>query len=234
MFLNKHLLNPWAGIYFDDDDPPAGDDNNNDDPPDDNNADPGGNDGGGSNDNEPTFTQADVDRIVGERAKRAGKAAVSDLLESLGLEKPDDLKKLVEAQRKATEKEKSDLQKAQEKAQAEEQKRQELEARLQRERVDRVIEREAQALGFADVTDATSLVDRSLIEVEEDGVTGVKEALEALLKSKPHLKAQQQGDPDPAPDLDGDKGKGGKGGKSKKGGLTDQQRTEYARRYGIK
>lgn len=44
-----------------------------------------------------TFTQADVDRIVGERAKRAQQAAIADLLKELGLDSADTLKAKVKA-----------------------------------------------------------------------------------------------------------------------------------------
>lgn len=201
MLLNR-FFDPLWGICFDGDPPGGGGGGTSDDPPDPDNADTGGDGGGGDggDGDGATFTQADVDRIVGERAKRAGKTAISDFLTSLGFEKPDELKKVVEARREAEEKEKTELQKAQEKAQEEERKRTDLEAQLQRERLDRAIEREAQALGFADVTDATALVDRSRIETDDEGaISGVEEALEALLEAKPHLKRQGDDDDPPAP-----------------------------------
>jgi DNA-directed RNA polymerase beta subunit len=163
-------------------------------------ADPGGEPGGtGGSGGTGTFTQADVDRIVGDRVKRAGKTAVADLLKALGFEKQEDLKTLVDKQKAAADAEKSELDKAKQKALEEEQKRQTAEQQLQRERVDRLIEREATSLGFADVTDAVALVDRAQIAEEEGKVTGVKEALTALLTAKPHLKKQGTTDPNPAP-----------------------------------
>lgn len=49
-----------------------------------------------------TFTQADVDQIVGERAKRAGETAVKSLLGKLKFEKPEELEAfLTEARQKA-------------------------------------------------------------------------------------------------------------------------------------
>lgn len=50
-------------------------------------------------------------------------------------------------------------------------------------------------MGFADVEDAFNLLDKSKIEISEDGnVNGVKEALEALAKNKPYLLKQPKGD----------------------------------------
>lgn len=49
-------------------------------------------------------------------------------------------------------------------------------------------------MGFADVEDAFNLLDKSKIEISEDGnVNGVKEALDALAKNKPYL-LKQKGD----------------------------------------
>ncbi len=58
------------------------------------------------------FSQADVDRIVGERLKRAESSIEARILESLGVQKLDDAKSLVESQRKAKEAEMSEVEKA--------------------------------------------------------------------------------------------------------------------------
>lgn len=70
-----------------------------------------GTNGGGSTG--ATFTQADVDRIVGERAKRAKETGLSEFLKELGFEKADDLKALVTNAKAKADSEKSDLEKAQ-------------------------------------------------------------------------------------------------------------------------
>lgn len=50
------------------------------------------------------------------------------------------------------------------------------------------IRTQAAVLGFVDADDALKLIDRSELKVDDKGnVTGVKEALEALAKAKPHL-----------------------------------------------
>lgn len=78
-----------------------------------------------------TFTQADIDRIAGERAKRAGESAVNKLLTDLGVEKADDLKALIDAHRAREEEEKSDLEKAQAKIEEAERRAQEATERAQ-------------------------------------------------------------------------------------------------------
>lgn len=60
------------------------------------------------------FSQADVDRIIGERAKRAGESAINQLLEGLGVESADALKSFVTKAKEKEEGEKSELQKLQE------------------------------------------------------------------------------------------------------------------------
>jgi len=104
---------------------------------------PGTNSGGSTG---TTFTQADVDRIVGERAKRAKEAGISELLKELGFEKPDDLKTLVTTYRAADEAEKSELEKAQVKITALEKKAQEAEQRAAQSAQERLEERRNAAI----------------------------------------------------------------------------------------
>lgn len=59
------------------------------------------------------FTQADVDRLLGDRAKRAEETATARLLESLGVKTPDELKTALETLKKIEDEKKSDLEKAQ-------------------------------------------------------------------------------------------------------------------------
>lgn len=67
----------------------------------------------GNNEGEPSFTQAELDRIVGERAKRAKDVAVKEILEKLGASDVDSLTTLVEEARKRKEAEMSEAEKAQ-------------------------------------------------------------------------------------------------------------------------
>lgn len=60
-----------------------------------------------------TFTQEQIDKIIGERVRRAEETSIKKLLEGLGVASADDLTKLVQAEKQRIEGEKSELQKAQ-------------------------------------------------------------------------------------------------------------------------
>lgn len=60
-----------------------------------------------------TFTQADLDRLVGSARKQARESVRNDLLKELGFESADDLKAMVTSAREKADAEKSDLEKAQ-------------------------------------------------------------------------------------------------------------------------
>lgn len=64
-------------------------------------------------------------------------------------------------------------------------------AELNETKILAAIEREATRLGFADTSDAAVMIDRKAIAIDGKNVTGVKEALEALAKTKPYLLKQQ-------------------------------------------
>lgn len=98
--------------WYADDPPPASDDATPTDPPETPPA-KTGDTGPGT----PAFTQADVDRIVGERAKRAKETAVNELLKELGFEKADDLKMIIDTERQRKEQEMSEVEKLQTKIQ---------------------------------------------------------------------------------------------------------------------
>lgn len=148
------------------------------------------------------------------RLDRARQQGVSQLLEELGLGDAGALKALVTAHREREDAEKSEaeklqgkLDKALEDAGTLKAERDRLAAQLKQEREDRLVERLAGDLGFADVTDAASLVDRARFEYgDEDQVKAdsVKAALEALLEAKPHLRGQAK----PAPRIDAQAGTG--------------------------
>lgn len=70
-------------------------------------------DGGEKSKPDILFTQADVDRFVGDRAKRAKESAVSGLLDTLGLDSVDSLKSVIEDANKRKEAEMSETEKLQ-------------------------------------------------------------------------------------------------------------------------
>lgn len=148
---------------------------------------------GGNGGPQTTFTQEQMDAILGERLKRAKKAATADFLQSLGVGSVDDIKaqlgelaKLKEAQMSDAEKQAAELaalrqQVAEGQAQAEKAKE-----ALARQKVETAVL--LAAGNFQNPQDALSFVDLSAIELGDDGkVTGVDKALEALSKEKPYL-----------------------------------------------
>lgn len=71
----------------------------------------GGKTPGSETGDKKTFTQDEVNAIVGERAKRSAEAAINKLLETLGMKSPDELKTTLEEKRKRDEAELSESQK---------------------------------------------------------------------------------------------------------------------------
>jgi hypothetical protein len=142
-----------------------------------------------------TFTQAELDQHVQQRVSRAEKAAQKALAKELGYDsveamqaalkkpdpKPEDKKSdPVDVDKLVDEKLKSKLQEQNEKTYK----------RLLAAEV-KVL---ANELGFADWEDAHALADLSKVTEDDKGnLTGVKEALEELLKKKPHLGKQKPG-----------------------------------------
>lgn len=160
-----------------------------------------------------TFTQADVDRIVGERAKRAEESAIGSLLKDLGFEKTDDLKTLIGDVRKKQDAEKSELQKAQESlatlTKAKEAADIERAAAIERANVTLMRAAVMAEAAKADyrikpeaLADVWSFIDKSSIKPKDgaDGeYTGIGDALKALTKAKPYLvqEGERRGTPRP-------------------------------------
>lgn len=182
-----------------------------------------------------TFTQADVDRIVGERAKRAEQSAIGELLKGLGLEKADDLKALVEAARKSETDKLSEAEKAQRKIEGLEKSIEtaKAEAKAAIEAANEKLLRSqvlvaAQSIGFVDPVDAMLYLDRGKVKVDEAGnYTGIEEMLKEIAKAKPHLvKPQTSGALGAVP---GPRGKGATTPADE-----EQARREMAAIYGVK
>lgn len=98
---------------------------------------------------EPTFTQAQVDAMMGERAKRAADAAISKLLTDLGYEKPEDLKKDTAAAKKAKEEQMSELEKVTAELEKERKEKAEAIAQRESERQFRLLDRRNSAITAA-------------------------------------------------------------------------------------
>jgi len=126
-----------------------------------------------------SFSQADVDRIVQERLARAKTTP------------PDDYEELKAAKAeldKIRDGEKTELQKAQERAQQLERERDEAQTSAKETRLRSAIVAEAAKKGVSDPQDAIALIDRSKLQLDDDGnPTNIAEAMEALLEAKPYL-----------------------------------------------
>lgn len=149
------------------------------------------------------------------RIKREGKAQLEALAKELGFESADAMKAAAKAKKEADEAAKSELEKekaARERAEAE--KKTALDAANTR-LINAEIKVFAVQAGFVDPADAVALVDRSGIQVDEQGnVTGAKEAVEKLAKAKPHLVGTGKAGGTPGSAGNGGRQDGGGGGQA--------------------
>ncbi|MCG8401376.1 MAG: hypothetical protein MJA84_07235 [Firmicutes bacterium] len=147
-----------------------------------------GGDGKENKSNEQPFATFPDESTFMARMKREGKAQVEAMAKELGFDSSDALKVAAKAQKEADEAAKTELEKEKARAEkAESDKKMALDAANTR-LVNAEIKVFAVQAGFIDPADAVALIDRAGIQVDEQGaVTGAKEAVEALAKTKPHL-----------------------------------------------
>jgi DNA repair exonuclease SbcCD ATPase subunit len=148
---------------------------------------------GGGTDRAVQFSQEQLDAIVKDRLERARTKTTSDLLSQLGIEDIDEAKKAIEDATKAKEAQMSELEKAQ--AQITDALNQAAQAKADMKSIqakaDEALLKAAiisKAQNFNDPMDAWQFIDKSKIEIGEDGsYSGINKALEALTESKPYL-----------------------------------------------
>jgi membrane protein involved in colicin uptake len=162
---------------------------------------------------EAKFTQADVDRILGERLTRAEETTQKKLLEALGVANAEEAKTMLSDAKKLREQQMSDLEKAQTAAK-------ELQAAKEKAETDAAsaIEKAQTMLMRAAVLaeaskaeyhikadalpDVWGMIDRSGIKPKADAdgeFAGIGEALKALTKSKTYLVDAGDGHGTPRP-----------------------------------
>lgn len=155
----------------------------------------GGEGGSGSNGSEKTFTQAELDQHVQSRLSRAEKAAQKQLAKDLGFDSVEAMQAAIKPKDKEDKEGKIDP------AEVDRLVDEKIKAR-EKEQNDKTFKRllnaevkvMANELGFADWEDAAALADLSAVKENDKGeLEGVKEALEALAKKKPHLLKAKQG-----------------------------------------
>lgn len=169
----------------------------------------GGNAGGTGDKALRSFTQAELDAMFTDRARRASESAVNDLLGKAGFKTADELltvltdaKKLKDSQKTELEKVQSDLQAAQDKlVTAEAEKKTALEQATERLMKAQVLS-EAAVQGFRPeaINDVWLIVDRAKIKEKDGEFEGVKEAVAEVVKLKPFWmvdKTKPQGTPKP-------------------------------------
>lgn len=150
---------------------------------------PDGNAGG----NEKTFTQAQLDKMFAPVKAQAAEAGKAELLKALGVESLDDLQSVIKKAKDLEDAQLSELDKAKKAAEAAELKAQKAEADKQTV-IAQANERLMKAAvitasqSFNDPNDAWLYIDRSKIEMTDDGeFTGVDEAVKAVAEQKPYL-----------------------------------------------
>lgn len=152
-------------------------------------------DGSGGNDDKRTFTQAEVDALIGERAKRAKESGTRAVLEALGIEDVEAAKaalaeaeKLKKEQMSELEKAQADAQKLQDELAKTKAEKEAAEAKARETAMRAAVMQEAAKANFYDGNDAWLFVDRETLELAEDGtVNGAEKAVAAVAKAKPHL-----------------------------------------------
>lgn len=211
----------------------------------------GGTGGGADNGNGAgggvTFTpeqQAVIDRIVGERAKRAEASAVTTLLQTLGVKDPEEIKarlaKLGELEgAKLSEAEKAKAQQAKLAADLEAAKKRtaEAEERAARALMRQAVEREAVRAGFAAdaQADVWTFVQadpklREAVKLGADGETveGVEDAVKAVATARPRWLDKAGTQQAPPPRLDATSRGGGSHATTKED--LDEYEKKYLRR----
>ena len=135
-----------------------------------------------------TFRQDEVDRIVGERAKRAEEAAVKKLMDDLGVKTPDEAKAALGEYRKSKAAQQTDLERAQARLAELEDQSTQASTRYTDLLISTAIERAAGKMNFEHPELAYKLIEMAGISVDKDDrVIGVDEALKKLTKDYPSL-----------------------------------------------
>jgi hypothetical protein len=126
-----------------------------------------------------TFSQADVDRIVKDRVARVKTAAPADY---------EDLKAKASRFDELEAANATELEKAQKRAIELEQQAKDSTARAQEALLRSAVVAEAARKNVVDPDAAVALLDRSTLELDADGSpTNIAEAMDSLLKAKPYL-----------------------------------------------
>lgn len=144
---------------------------------------------------EKTFTQADIDKIIADRLEREKKKQAETVEK---LKKLEEYEKAEEERKKAemseAERLKADKEESEKKAEEAEEKAKQAQEKANQRIVNTEIKSIARSLNANDLNDVLALLDKSTIEVDDDGnVKGVDEAVQALKEAKPWMFKQAIG-----------------------------------------
>lgn len=171
--------------------------------------------------------QAVIDAIIAERVSRAQKSASRAALEAqakeLGFESVEAMQEALKAYKQSQDAQKTETEKLRAALEAEKNKAKGAEERAKRALIKAAFAEAAIAANLVSVDDAFLLADLSNVEVSDDGtVTGVKEAVEQLVKEKPYLVKQTGGQG------------GAGGGNPPRGNVATEDPAEYGRQMAAK
>lgn len=167
---------------------------------------------------ERTFTQAQLDAIIGDRLRDERKK-YADYDEVTA-----ELARLREANEKRKEAELSEIEKLEKRLARAQSEKAQAEQRQQDSLIRMAIEREAAKANFHDPGEAYALADLTEVEITDGGgVAGVEEAVQALAEARPHLIKRAD-----KPDIDADKGGDGKPDRE-----SEAYRESIKRRFGL-
>lgn len=143
---------------------------------------------GGQRSEGRTFTQVEVDAFVAERAKHAKSAAITELLQELGVSKPEELKASLAEYRKLKESQKSDVEKLTQIASEHERRAIAAESQIAATEIKADFVEKAVAAGVTDIRLAYLAAQAEGLLGSYDPDKGVgKHNLEELKKRYPHL-----------------------------------------------
>lgn len=157
------------------------------------------------------LSQEEVNRIAGERAKRAEETTRKQLWDALGIKNQDEWNAYLKAKKEQEDANKTELERLAEEAKNEKARADSLEAEKKTEAETlqkRIVDGEIKLLASQPVLDKDGkvtraafrpealmdvalLIDRTEIKDEDGKLTGIDKALDALAKAKPYLLAEQ-------------------------------------------
>lgn len=138
----------------------------------------------------PSFTQKDVDKLVGNTRKEARETALSEVLEKAGASSLDEIVSAYADQKRVEEETKSEVEKLQEGYQSLESERDEALSTIYQMQLETELRDKLAGAGAPNdrIKTVMRLVDDSQIDVGEDGeFTGLDEAVKAATEAAPEL-----------------------------------------------